>query len=1126
MKNNKAKTNEQKLKESEEKFRLIIESISDPLHVVDAELKIIYINPAFIEWLKNLGLNHEIIGKTPAEAFPFIGGKVTKEYQEVFTSKKEQFLEDSTVWNNKRIFTETKKIPILKSEKVIQIITIVRDVTERKEIELKLRESEEKYRELANLLPQVICETDVQGNLTFVNQNAYKVFGYTQNDFNRGLNALKMIVPKDRERTWRNIKKILNREDIADIEYMALRKDGSVFPAIAYASPIIQENKSVGLRIVLIDASDLKKMEEKLRESEEKYRLISENANDLIHIFNDKYELEYINEAFMKFMGYLKDDLIGKSSLEFIHPADLKRASRALREGFKRGKGNLELRLRHKNGTYRWIEISGSVYRDKKEKKKALLIGRDVSDKKKAEKELRESEEKYRYLFDNAQVGLYWSGISEGKILECNETFAKLFGYDTREECLANYNVKEHYIDPNARSVILDEIRDNKEVKNYEIHVTKKDDTPIWLSISARMHEKDNLIEGAAIDITDRKKAEMELKESEELFRTVFETAKDCIFIKDRSLRYIRINKAMEELFGVSSEDLLNKTDIEIFGLEAGKHVMEIDQRVIQGEPIEEETTKPINGIPHTFHTIKVPLKDTQGNIYGLCGFARDTSDRKIFEQKLKESEEKYRNLVNDMRDVIGKMEANGEIIYASPQTFELTGFRPEEVIGKNWFKSYVHPEDFTQIAKAIKNTDSRGGFETFNFRWLHRNGHYIHVSGRGKIIKEEGKIRYIASFRDITEQMITEQKLKASEVKYRHLFETSPYFIGLVNSEGILIDSNDAINDILSIHTIEDVLGKSFKEIFLLNEKSTHLIPIFEKFVKSVFEGVAQEGFDFRLVRSIGGYLWIHIEATLIEIEKQKLIQFIMQDITERKRSEQLLQESIEDLARNNTELEQFTYVASHDLKEPLRMILSFAQLLEKRYKDKLDEDANDFIGFITEGVVRMQDLINSLLVYSKIGKDYKEFEKVDLNDVLKDVIDNLKQLINETNAEVIYDSLPNLFVDKYQLLQIFQNLISNAIKFHGKEPPKVHVSARLDSQYWVFSIRDNGIGIKSNDFERVFVIFQRLHAKDEYDGTGIGLAICKKIVEQYGGKIWVESEVGKGSTFHFSIPKAEVRK
>ena len=365
------------------------------------------------------------------------------------------------------------------------------------------------------------------------------------------------------------------------------------------------------------------------------------------------------------------------------------------------------------------------------------------------------------------------------------------------------------------------------------------------------------------------------------------------------------------------------------------------------------------------------------------------------------------------------------------------------------------------------------------------------------------------------------EQELKESEIKYRHLFETASYFIGLMTSEDILIDCNDAVNDFLSIHTIEEVKGKNLKEIFSLNEKNKPIIPIFEKAIKNIFEGVTQEGFDFRLNRSIGGYLWLHFEGTLIEIEKQKLVQFILQDITARKKAEQLLQETIEELAHINAELEQFTYIASHDLKEPLRMISSFVQLLEQRYKDKLDEDANDFIRFITEGVVRMQDLIKNLLDYSKIGKPHKEFERVDLNDVLKDGIDNLRQIINETNAEIIYDSLPIIYGDKYQLIQVFQNLISNAIKFRGIDSPLISISAKHDGKHWVFSLSDNGIGIDSKEFERIFIIFQRLQRTEKYEGTGIGLAICKKIVEYHRGKIWVESEVGKGSTFYFSIPK-----
>ena len=229
-----------------------------------------------------------------------------------------------------------------------------------------------------------------------------------------------------------------------------------------------------------------------------------------------------------------------------------------------------------------------------------------------------------------------------------------------------------------------------------------------------------------------------------------------------------------------------------------------------------------------------------------------------------------------------------------------------------------------------------------------------------------------------------------------------------------------------------------------------------------------------------------------------------------------------MENLIQSNEELKQFTYVASHDLQEPLRMIVSFIQLLEKRYKDKLDEDANNFIAFIVDGAKRMQTMINDLLVYSRIGRKDKQLSQFDINVVIKVVIDNLRKSIEDTNAKITYDPLPTLIANETGFMQLLQNLISNALKFHKvEEPPVVNISANLQKNQWIFSIHDNGIGIDSQYFERIFIIFQRLHKKDEYDGTGIGLAICKKIVQHHKGKIWVEADVGKGSTFYFSIPK-----
>jgi len=304
-------------------------------------------------------------------------------------------------------------------------------------------------------------------------------------------------------------------------------------------------------------------------------------------------------------------------------------------------------------------------------------------------------------------------------------------------------------------------------------------------------------------------------------------------------------------------------------------------------------------------------------------------------------------------------------------------------------------------------------------------------------------------------------------------------------------------------------------------------------------FEEEHHDEIEFRIITKDGRMKWLaHICAPLYMQNKFLGRRISNRDITDRKTTEEELRkyrEHLEELVkqrtaelekmtnelrRSNAELQQFAYVASHDLQEPLHVIKGFLNLFEKRYKDKLDEKGREFIGFTIDGAKRMQDLIRDLLEYSRVGHKGKEFKPTECSVILERVLFNLKAAIEGSGAQVTYNNLPTIMADATQFTSLFQNLIGNAIKFHGAEAPKVHISAERKGDEWLFSVSDNGIGIDPKFIDKIFVVFHRLHTRNEYPGTGIGLALCKKIVEHHGGHIWVESELQKGSTFHFTLP------
>jgi PAS domain S-box-containing protein len=349
--------------------------------------------------------------------------------------------------------------------------------------------------------------------------------------------------------------------------------------------------------------------------------------------------------------------------------------------------------------------------------------------------------------------------------------------------------------------------------------------------------------------------------------------------------------------------------------------------------------------------------------------------------------------------------------------------------------------------------------------------------------------------------------------VDYQRFFETSPGMLAIADLDGRLKVVNPAFERFLG-RSAAELTDRPYLDFVHPDDVATTLAEL--------AEGIDAVSFENRYQRGDGSYRWLSWNAKTDLTHE--LIYCIAYDVTDGREARDVVDTLVTELERSNGDLRQFAYVASHDLSEPLRMVSSYVQLLADRYKGRLDADADEFIGFAVDGAARMKSLIDDLLAYSRSGRATAVRRRIDCNAVMRDVLTDLEGVVNDTGATVVVGDLPTLATDPGLLAQVFQNLVANALKFRTPGvTPEVAVSAERVGSEWQFSVRDNGIGIAEQHWARIFVMLKRLHGRDEYPGTGIGLALCQKIVGRLDGRIWVESEPGAGSTFHFTVPVAE---
>lgn len=367
------------------------------------------------------------------------------------------------------------------------------------------------------------------------------------------------------------------------------------------------------------------------------------------------------------------------------------------------------------------------------------------------------------------------------------------------------------------------------------------------------------------------------------------------------------------------------------------------------------------------------------------------------------------------------------------------------------------------------------------------------------------------------TELKWAKEQQRRGEEHFRLLIENAQEIVLVLEADGVMRYKSPSIERVLG-YKIHDLLRKSLFE-YVSAYDLPKVLTVFNEAIRQT--GITQ-AVEFRCRHRDGS--WRTLQAWLKNLLQDRVVEGIivnLRDVTQLKQAEEVATKTADDLARSNQELEQFAYAASHDLQEPLRKIASYTQLLQQRYKGKFDAEADKFIGYIVDGAYRMQALIRDLLMYSRAGRGELTLEPTDMEAVLTQALSNLETAIQTNQATITHDPLPMIMASPSQLTQVLQNLVGNAIKYHGDAAPKVHVSVAQKSGFWQFAVKDNGIGIDPQYINRVFIIFQRLHTKKEYPGTGIGLAICKKMVERHGGQIWLESAgEGHGTTFKFTVP------